>query len=141
MLLVVDASVLVAELARVRGRRLLRHRELELYITDRISSEVRHEVPRHVHEMERHGRLRGDATSLIDECFGLVETNLTIVPLDVYVRIEPVARRRIPRDPTDWPTVALALVLEADIWTHDHDFLGCGVATWTTETLLAHLTS
>jgi len=51
--------------------------------------------------------------------------------------METVARRRIPRDPDDWPTVALALVLEAHIWTHDHDFLGCGVATWTTQTLLA----
>ena len=35
----------------------------------------------------------------------------------------------------DWHTVALALMLNADIWTQDKDFLGCGVATWITETL------
>jgi hypothetical protein len=35
----------------------------------------------------------------------------------------------------------LALALDAAIWTLDGDFLGCGVATWTAETLLAELTS
>ena len=36
---------------------------------------------------------------------------------------------------------ALALAIEAAIWTLDNDFLGCGVATWTTDTLLIHLSS
>lgn len=36
--------------------------------------------------------------------------------------------------PQPWP-----LVLDAGIWTHDRDFLGCGIATWTTTTLQAHL--
>lgn len=39
------------------------------------------------------------------------------------------------RDPNDWPAVACALALTAGIWTNDNDFLGTGVATWTTETL------
>ncbi|NJM00632.1 MAG: hypothetical protein HC924_18495 [Synechococcaceae cyanobacterium SM2_3_2] len=34
---------------------------------------------------------------------------------------------------------ALALRLGADIWTQDADFLGCGIPTWTTETLMVHL--
>jgi predicted nucleic acid-binding protein len=45
----------------------------------------------------------------------------------------------VPRDPNDWPTVALALTLDCDIWTTDAAFLGCGVPTWTTETLGPHL--
>jgi hypothetical protein len=49
------------------------------------------------------------------------------------------SRPRIPRDPDDWPTVALALAVDAGIWTRDADFLGCGLPTWITETLLAHL--
>jgi predicted nucleic acid-binding protein len=53
-----------------------------------------------------------------------------------YAEYEDVARRRVPRDPRDWPTVALALALEAGIWTADTDFLGYGVPTWTTDTLL-----
>ena len=36
---------------------------------------------------------------------------------------------------------ALALALEAAIWTSDNDFFGCGIATWTTDTLLIHLSS
>jgi predicted nucleic acid-binding protein len=46
---------------------------------------------------------------------------------------------RIARDPNDWFTIALALALVAAIWTLDHDFFGCGIATWTTDTLLTHL--
>jgi len=57
----------------------------------------------------------------------------------MYDGYEAVARSRIPRDPDDWHTVALAIATDAAIWTADADFLGCGIATWTTETLLAHL--
>jgi PIN domain len=39
----------------------------------------------------------------------------------------------------DWPTVALAMVLNAGILTGDNDFLGCGCPTWTVETLRAEL--
>jgi hypothetical protein len=35
--------------------------------------------------------------------------------------------------------VGCALALSAGIWTDDNDFLGTGVATWTTETLQAWL--
>ena len=58
------------------------------------------------------------------------------MPVTLYADFETVERRRAPRDPRDWPTVALALTLEAGIWTADADFLGCGAPTWTTETLL-----
>jgi predicted nucleic acid-binding protein len=53
--------------------------------------------------------------------------------------LEAIARRRIPRDPNDWPTVALAIALNAGILTNDCDFLGCGCPTWTVETLRAEL--
>lgn len=54
---------------------------------------------------------------------------VSIIPHDIYSPYETVAKNRIPRDPNDWFTVALALALEAAIWTCDRDFLGCGVAT------------
>jgi predicted nucleic acid-binding protein len=98
-IVVADASVLVGELLRERGRA-----ELE----DGIS--------------------------------GLVDVGaIEIVAHDAYAHLEPVARRRVPRDPNDWPTVALALLLDAAILTGDHDFLGCGCPTWTIDTLLAEL--
>ena len=34
---------------------------------------------------------------------------------------------------TDWPIVAVALLLDFPIWTEDQDFFGAGVATWTTD--------
>ena len=54
-----------------------------------------------------------------------------------YSRLESVARRSIPRDPNDWPTVALAIALDAGILTHDYDAFGCGCPTWTVDTLRA----
>ncbi len=53
----------------------------------------------------------------------------------IYAALEDEARARSLRDARDWPAVASALALGAGIWTDDNDFLGTGVATWTTETL------
>jgi predicted nucleic acid-binding protein len=70
----------------------------------------------------------------------VINTKINIIEESVYIHLETEARNRIPRDPNDWSTVALALVLNAAIWTQDCDFLGCGCPTWTTETLLTQLT-
>ncbi len=64
---------------------------------------------------------------------------LTIVPETEYSEYEAAARDRIPQDPNDWPTVAVALAHNVAIWTIDRDFFGCGVPVWTTDTLLTHL--
>ena len=69
----------------------------------------------------------------------LIETSIVVIAQSNYSHLETTARNRIPRDPDDWYTVALALVMNAAIWTSDCDFLGCGCPTWTTETLLIHL--
>ena len=48
----------------------------------------------------------------------------------------------MPRVPDDAPTVDLALGGcdgRCGIWTNDGAFLGCGMPTWTTDTLLSHL--
>jgi predicted nucleic acid-binding protein len=55
-------------------------------------------------------------------------------------RVAAFARRRDLPSPVADQLVASALVLAAGIWTHDHDFLGAGVATWTTDTLAGWLT-
>lgn len=70
----------------------------------------------------------------------VAQGRIGIIPSPVYRRYEEEARVRIAaRDERDWPTVAVALTANADIWTRDKDFLGCGVATWNTETLAAYL--
>lgn len=64
---------------------------------------------------------------------------LEVVSGERYNHLRAPALRRVPRDERDWPTVAAALALDASILTADADFLGCGVATWTVETLVAEL--
>ncbi len=80
------------------------------------------------------------ADELLAAALGVVEAGaIEVVPGDAYRAMELIARSRVPRDPKDWPTVALALTLQAGILTGDKDFLGCGCPTWTVETLMAEL--
>ncbi len=140
MRLVADASVLVGELLRARGRQLLANRTLQLYVPERAWDETVHELRSRTDGMVGQGRLsRTTADELLAAAIALVETAVVIVPEEVYGTVRDRAVRRLPRDPEDWPTVALAMVLDADIWTSDADFLGCGVPTWTTDTLMAEL--
>lgn len=140
MRLVVDANILVGELIRVRGRELISRPELELYMAEKAWSETTYELNKRIEKMIEKGVFsQGVGYSLLKDAIALAEARVAIVPHEVYSDYETVARNRIPRDPNDWFTVALALALGAAIWTLDNDFLGCGIATWTTDTLLIHL--
>ena len=140
MRLVVDANILVAELLRRRGRELIQHRELTLYVTERVLDETLYELRQRATVIVSQGRI-SEATgqNILESARHLIETRLMSVAESVYIHLETEARKRIPRDPDDWPTVALALALSAGIWTQDCDFLGCGCPSWTTETLLIQL--
>jgi len=140
MNLIVDANVLVGEVLRDRGRAFLANPNLKIYAGEKIIDETRYELQRRLRIMRERGRF-----SEITEQQLLTAANLAInsyiefVPESVYAHLEPEARKRIPRDPNDWETVALALALPAAIWTEDYDFFGCGCPTWTTETLMLQL--
>lgn len=90
--------------------------------------------------MVRHGKMEASLvdTSLRATLAGL-RRHLTVVPEAGYRQQEAAALARISRDPNDWLTLAVALALDAGIWTNDHDFFGCGASAWITETLLPHL--
>jgi predicted nucleic acid-binding protein len=145
MLLVVDANILVGELLRVRGRELFEKDVLRLHISEQALDEALHEMSRRAAKIVDQGRAsRQAADAMLDDARGIVERRISPIPSEVYARFEERAAYRIPRDPDDAPTVALALALGGDeghcgIWTNDGDFLGCGLPTWTTDTLLAHL--
>lgn len=140
MRLVVDANILVAELIRKRGRELIIHPALELYMAQMAWEETCHELGKRVEKMVQKGVFSQEVgQNLFTDAVALAETRVAVVPHEVYASSETIARSRIPRDPNDWFTVALALVLQAGIWTNDGDFLGCGLPTWTTETLFSHL--
>ena len=142
MKLAADASALVAESLRVRGEGIIRHDDLELYIAVPIWSEVEHEIDRRLKAMVQHGRLAPSRRDLVlTTTLTALAGHLTTVTDLEYGGHEAEARDRIPRDPNDWPTVALALRLGCGIWTNDQDFFGCGVPVWTTGTLLTHLAS
>ena len=142
MKLAADASPLVAESLRSRGEGIIRHDDLDLYITVPTWSEVEHELDRRLRGMVQHGRLAPvKQQRVLTETFDSLAANLTVIAEAEYGQYEAEARDRMPRDPNDWPTVALALSLGIGIWTSDRDFFGCGVPVWTTETLLTHLAS
>jgi predicted nucleic acid-binding protein len=136
MRLVVDTSVLVGELLRASGRQRLADDRVELFLPERMWNEARLELPRRISVFARRrgldDRLRDD---LVAACVEAVETNVVILDEAIYSALEDEGRARSLRDPRDWPAVASALALSADIWTNDNDFLGTGVATWTTDTL------
>jgi len=136
MRLVVDTSVLVGELLRASGRDRLGDERLELFLPEEMWNEVRIELPRRIAAFtRRRGLDRSIGDDLSSVCLDAVEANVVILDESIYSALEDEARARSLRDATDWPVVAGALALSADVWTNDNDFLGTGVATWTTETL------
>lgn len=141
MIIVADASVLVAELLRHRGRVLFTNPHLDIVVAEEQWDETQHEVARRLAIIVRQGRITPElANQLATDLPSLrSEHSIEVISRDFYEHVEVSARRRIPRDPKDWPTVALAMVLDAGILTGDNDFLGCGCPTWTVETLLEEL--
>ena len=130
----------MGEALRARGRHLIRHEALDPYLAEFVWGQTQYEIARRIGIMTRRGVLGDEvAALLLGETLDSIIANVSIVRSSSYSQFEAEARRRVPRDPDDWPTVALALSTGTAIWTQDADFLGCGVATWTTETLLAQL--
>ncbi|MGH9113572.1 MAG: PIN domain-containing protein, partial [Acidimicrobiales bacterium] len=140
MRLVVDTSVLVGELLRRSGRERLGDDRLEFFLPEQMWSEAQVELPRRITAFVRRRGLEptvGEELSRL--CLEAVEVNVVVLDEAIYAALEEEARARSLRDPADWPVVATALALSAAVWTNDNDFLGTGVATWTTETLQAWL--
>ncbi len=140
MLLVVDASTLVAEALRVRGRALLLHSGLDLMVPIEVWGEFEHELDKRIAVIAARGISTGvPREEIVGSGLDELWTRLTVVPAAMYVDALDEARRRVPRDPRDAPSVALTLTLGCGILTGDYDFFGCGVPVWTVETLLLHL--
>jgi predicted nucleic acid-binding protein len=141
VLVVADASVLVAELLRERGRTLISDPRLRVAVAEDQWSETQHELGRRVALLVAHARLTDEQASRIQQAIvSLVASQvIDVIPRAVYEHMEETARRRVPRDPDDWPPVALALTLNAGMLTGDYDFLGCGCPTWTVDTLREEL--
>ena len=140
MILIIDANILIGELLRQRGRELLRNKQLVIYASEKVVDETTYEIQKRIRHMITTGKLSQEAgADLTQAAFQPLETRIINVPQIEYGYLEIEAKERIPRDPDDWHTVALALHFDAAIWTQDNDFLGCGCPCWTTDTLISHL--
>jgi predicted nucleic acid-binding protein len=135
MRLVVDTSLLVGELLRSIGRDRIGDERLELFLPEQMWLETQVELPRRITAFaRRRGLDPHHGSELTTLCLRAVEANIVILDEAIYAALETEALARSLRDPADWRVVACALALSADIWTNDNDFLGTGVATWTTDT-------
>jgi predicted nucleic acid-binding protein len=112
---------------------------IQVVITEEQWDETQHELERRLRYFGERGGVTEDQLARIRQDILDVIDAVEIAPRYAYAHLESIARRRIPRDPNDWPTIALALALEEGILTYDNDFLGCGCATWTVDTLSSEL--
>jgi predicted nucleic acid-binding protein len=132
---VLDANIL---LRGVLGHRVLGLRDsyegiVAFYSPDICFEEARKHIP--AIALHRNADPTGGLT-LLERIAGTVE----MVDRSLYEEHEELARARIStRDAADWPVVATRLLLDCPVWTEGRDFLGSGVATWTTTTIELYL--
>lgn len=142
MRLAVDASVLVGELLRRRGRALVADPRLELYVAEATYGEARHELLNRQRLLVQHAGLAPEvAAALVKGSLETAEAALTVASDAWLEPFRQEALARVPADPDDWPTAALALALGVGVWTDDRDFFGSGLATWQTPVLQYALTT
>ena len=129
--LVLDANILIRAVLGIRVRRILEKFAdgVSFFVPELALSEAQEHLATLV---TRRGGDPEKAVRLLDAMVGLVD----LVSPDIYGGHETEARKRLgSRDPDDWPILASALALGCPIWTEDTDFFGCGVATWTSNSV------
>jgi predicted nucleic acid-binding protein len=134
--LVLDAAVFVAAVrGRSSGAILAAAGTASLVTTDRV-----------VHEARRRIELGLKRPELMKVLYALV-AEMTVVPVAALAqhlpRSEVVLQDAVlSRNGSikDAHVLALALSVDADVWTTDRDFAGTGIATWSTANLMRRLT-
>ena len=132
-ILVVDAAILTAAvLGRSSSAFIVAGAERVLITTDRAVAETRRRL-----------ELGLQRTDLLQPLQKLL-SNIEIVPVELIdaliERAERALREAVPSrngSVSDAHLLALAWDAVAEIWSHDRDFAGTGVASWSTENLLA----
>lgn len=98
------------------------------------------EVIKYIPQLVQKPRMKAAGIEAADLYFALVVAPLEIYGRDFYREKLEEARRRIgKRDPQDVDLLALALKLNAPVWSNDSDYKLAGVEWYTTARLLKKL--
>ncbi len=126
-----DANILIRAVLGSRVRRIIEKfaESVSFFVPESAFLEAESHVAALVTER---GGDPAKALVLLRTIAGVVD----LIDKDIYGDFETEARKRLgARDPDDWPILASALALGCPIWTEDTDFFGCGVATWTSNSV------
>lgn len=131
--LVVDAMVLISAVIGEATPRIIQKLvgKVVFYAPEHAYEEAEQHLPT---ILTRRNASEGDVADVLK---ALHQLRNIIVPIlkQEYEHLQARAVQRIPRDPKDWPCVALALLLNCPIWTRDTDYFGTGLGIWTNETI------
>lgn len=125
--LVLDANIVIRAVLgqRVRGILEAYYDRVRFFAPQTAFADARQYLPELL-------RRRGIDIQAAMEVLDRIGTIVQPIELEEYGEFEQLARQRV-RDVDDWQVLALALALNAPVWTEDADFFGSGVATWTTD--------
>ncbi len=135
--LVVDANPILSALIGGRAKDAFLSPHIGELVTTRHTLG---EVERYIPEFAKQRRIAAAGVAQADLWTAFAVMPLTVYRCEHYRKTLPEARRRIAaRDPADADLLALALMLNAPIWTNDNDFEATGVECFTTAELLRAL--
>jgi len=130
--LVIDANILIRAVLGSRVRHLIEYycESVAFYMAEANANEAEFYLSTEL------AAKRNLSEEIWRPVFNGILNTVQIIADDVLIEVESKAKARIAsRDVNDWPAVAAALLLDCPVWTEDKDFLGAGVATWTTATV------
>lgn len=106
MTLIIDANILVGELLRQRGRKLLQNGQLMIFAAEKVVEETNYEIQKRISRIITTGKLSKEAgTDLTKVASELFKTCIITVSQIEYGYLEIEAKERIPRDPDDWHSI------------------------------------
>ena len=138
--LVLDANIVISAALGQRVRELLATAddEVSFFAPQVAFDDAERYLPTIARRRGWSAEVLADAQETLDAVGRIVDA----VPEEMYQIKKSEALARIAaRDSDDWHFVALALILDCPIWTHDADYLGSGIPTWSTSTVAIYLSS
>jgi predicted nucleic acid-binding protein len=138
--LVVDANILIGAVLGKRTLEVMEQlAEVNLFTPETSCNDAVEHLTRILRKRGEGSRFTetkiGDMIQTALERLESLQSIIKTLNKTEYEHMRERAIKRLPGDPEDWDLVALALTLDAPIWTVDKDFIGSGVATWTTQTV------